>query len=848
MPTRFLYRSAVFCERHYRSIFAITAVLVLVSIVLTTQLSFDPDILSLLPDSDPVVKAFRDTLAEFGGLDLLLIVVRVPEGAATSPYFSLVDALGEELATHDSLQYVEYRISDPADLLRSFFPQALFFTDTADRVAVAEHLSDEAIAARIPELRRQLATPQAIARKDLMLLDPLGLSEVFIDRLRGGGGPLALDWSSGYYLSRDHRLLLLLAKPDGAAQDLQFAQALVNDVEGAVADAQGRWEELGGDPATPPEVVLGGGYLTALDDANLIRRDVIVNAVSSMTIVLLLFLFAFRRLGLLLFAFIPLFTGLILNFGLARLFVDKLSSATSVITALLVGLGIDFVIVSYGRYVEERHDGATPTEALQKMTGWCGRAVVVGGVTSAATFYSFSVTEFTGLRQMGILTATGILLCMVSVLVLLPAMLAWSERRHADRDSTPTLYVHGFGAGRLVDLCLHKPRVTLWIGGVITLAAALLIPRLETVWNIQKLRPDGNRGIQVQGEVAQHFGTNFKYMMLVLEGERLEDVLDLADRATRGAQALVEDGVLDRVGSISSLLPSPIQQREVLEWLEQEKGGLLDFARVRGSVEQALAAAGLRAAPFTDGLDLLQQALSRRTPIELDEVRAIAGAETLIERYLRPSGEGWKSVVYLFPPPDVWRHQAPPAAQELADSLGEGAILTGVNVVSRNLREQVRIDAFLALGLGFVLVAFLLWLDFRDLRYTALSLAPLAVGMIWMVGLMVLCGLSMNFMNIFVTTMILGIGVDYGVHMLHRFRELQEADEERLIHGLSETGRAISMAAVTTSVGFGSLVLSHYPGLRSIGFLAILGAVSTALVAITILPTYLVLLRRRMSV
>ena len=110
---------------------------------------------------------------------------------------------------------------------------------------------------------------------------------------------------------------------------------------------------------------------------------------------------------------------------------------------------------------------------------------------------------------------------------------------------------------------------------------------------------------------------------------------------------------------------------------------------------------------------------------------------------------------------------------------------------------------------------------------------------------MVLLGLPMNFFNIFVTTMIIGIGVDYGIHMMHRYRESRDAQTEDLDAGLVETGKAIVLAALSTTVGFGSLSMSSYPGLRSMGMVAILGAMSTALVAITLLPAYLSLRVRR---
>ena len=143
--------------------------------------------------------------------------------------------------------------------------------------------------------------------------------------------------------------------------------------------------------------------------------------------------------------------------------------------------------------------------------------------------------------------------------------------------------------------------------------------------------------------------------------------------------------------------------------------------------------------------------------------------------------------------------------------------------------------------MGLVLVALLLWLDYRRLSDTLISLAPLAIGIVWMLGAMVALDIAMNFMNIFVSTMIIGIGVDYGVHMIHRHRESRGAGVEQRLEGLVETGKAIALAALSTMIGFGSLSLSHYPGLRSMGLVAILGALTTSLVAITVLPAWFAL-------
>jgi predicted RND superfamily exporter protein len=155
------------------------------------------------------------------------------------------------------------------------------------------------------------------------------------------------------------------------------------------------------------------------------------------------------------------------------------------------------------------------------------------------------------------------------------------------------------------------------------------------------------------------------------------------------------------------------------------------------------------------------------------------------------------------------------------------------------MRTTVRRDAVIASLIGFALVLGILWIDFRRSFDTVASLFPLGVGVIWMLGGMVLLGLSMNFFNVFVTAMIIGVGVDYGVHMMHRYREEKETNRDRLEAGLTETGKAVVLAALANVVGFGSLVWSSYPGIQSIGYVAIMGSSSSALVALTVLPAYL---------
>ncbi len=840
MPRRLLQRVALFARRRYRWIFTTTALLVVTSIGLASRLHFDTDFLNLLPQNAEEVRTFRRNLEEFGSVDYLLVVVRIPEGAVVEPFENLADRLGERMKGLEEFESVEYKLGELDELLETFLPQALLFLGDEERAAVLEKVSPEALERRAREVRRLLATPQALTLKRLVTLDPFGLSEIFLERLNTARGGLSLDWSSGYLLSTDQRMLLLLGKPAKPPQDVQFNRRLVEVMEGEIEALRPEWPDLSqGTDLDFPEVALGGRYVIALGDEELIRRDAISNFLTSFFGVLLLFLFAFRRFGVLLYAFVPLATGLMLTFGFSYLAFGVLNSATSGVAALLIGLGIDFVIVSYGRFVEERHEGKGFEEALAKMNGSSGRAVIIGAVTSAATFYAFAITQFKGLSQMGLLTGTGILFCMLAVLFLLPSLLAWSHDRHERRRTDQRLFLHDLGSTALIRYSLRRPIVVLVAGALITVVAALSASRLTFEDSVKSMRPAGNPGTEVWEEVASRFGSGFEQMSFVASAPDLEGVLERAAAASEEAAALVEAEVLRGYDGIHTVIPPRSRQQAALEWLDEQRAGALDMARIRADFESALTAAGLRAAPFERGLSLFGAAVARDQPIGLEDFRQSGQASRLLDRYLVQSGDGWRSAVYLYPPPRVWAREAPPEAHAAAERLGSDIELTGANVLNAFLRERVLSDAVIAAVIGFVLVGFLLWLDFRNLRDTVLSLAPLSVGIVWMLGAMAAMGVAMNFMNIFVTTMIIGIGVDYGVHMLHRYRELAGADDEAYAVGLSETGKAIVLAALSTIVGFGSLSLSHYPGLQSMGKVSILGAVSTALVAISVLPAYM---------
>jgi predicted RND superfamily exporter protein len=493
---------------------------------------------------------------------------------------------------------------------------------------------------------------------------------------------------------------------------------------------------------------------------------------------------------------------------------------------LVIGLGIDFIIVLFARYVEERQAGASHADALDATGRFTGVGVLLGAVTTAATFFSFLVTDFAGLWELGLLTGTGILLLVVTVYLLLPAMLTLIQQR-VRRDRP--LYLRSFGADFLCRASLARPRLVIVLSFLVTVLLGAGMAGLRWDDDFRNMRSGDNRAILLRQQVMDAFGLKFSPMVLRFDGVDEAEALAKCRAVLPELEELVDGENLVGIDTIAGTIPAEDVQRKVIERLERAEPSIESLDR---RFAEALRGAGLNPKGFQDGIDHLVAALARREPLSLSDLEGTPLAR-VVERYVASSDGEFSAAIYCYPPVGKWRRGASPALLELLSRHPDG-VIAGPNVISAELRRIVWDDAIAAAVLGIVIVFVLMWADLGGPVRALFALLPLFVGMVWMLGGMALIGLRLNFFNIFVLTMIIGIGVDYGVHLLHRWYE-SGGDPA----AVSETSKAIAVASLTTVVGFGSLVLSHYPGLRSVGGAAILGALSTAVLGITLLPALL---------
>jgi predicted RND superfamily exporter protein len=825
---RVLRAIAAFATQRPRAVLAGAAVLALAAALFAARAArIETDLMRFLPDA-PAVRAFAEarTLArEPGTLYALFTIDDAAPPAAGEPGARLLAyarAFAQALRESGRVASVEFEVPPVYEaFVRTILARAGFlYLEGADLDEALAKLNDAAIDAEIDAAaaRVRSAAPAELAR--LVAGDPLGLIRIFSRRLSGAAGAFAnLDAASGALLTKDRHALLAKIVGRGAPGDMAYARALMDAL--TAAEARARVEV--------PGVAAGytGGYVFAAEDERSIRRDVIVTVGSSTATVLGIFILAFRRGRAFLYASAPLAVGIALGLAAFVALRREVTVAAAAFVSVVVGLAVDFPIHLLARYLGARRAGSGIAEANEAAVASAGRGALAAGLMTGAAFFSLGATGFRGLADLGVMAGACLLGCMAATLVLFPALTAAYGAREEARG------VSGFGLAAVWRAVLARPGAIVAGAAAASVAAIIVLavrgPAVSLETNIRNLRPRSARALDVQDEIARRMGGSLEVALALVHAPDEEAALAALARARAGLERLRAAGAIAGFDSPERWLPARERQEAALARL-----AAIDPARVERTLRAAIARAGFRAAAFEGAIATLRAqlrpAIVTRATLEAAGLGALAEGIVVRERAA--------ALVTVFPRLDAPREGVghalaaalAPAAEAPAD-----VEVTGIGAVIGALVSRLERDFALATGASIALVFVIALAHFRRARDALLATAPVGLGLLWMLGAMKVAGLSLNFMNVIVFPMVIGIE-DNSLHVLHRLRERGGAGLEAV---LGEVGLALFLCTATTMLGFGSLVLSENRGLASIGALTLLAKTTCWVSSTVVLPAWL---------
>ncbi len=624
-------------------------------------------------------------------------------------------------------------------------------------------------------------------------------------------------------------------------------------------------ETLEEDPAFAELAVglTGIGAIEADETALSIADSTLASVIGAVLIVVLI-VGALRRWKAPLLAMLSLAMGIALTFGYLTLVVGHLQLLSIVFTVILLGLGIDFALHLIAGLEIRKHRHDDVVAAFEETFVMVGPGMLTGAVTTAAAFAITALTDFRGVAEMGIISGGGVLICLITVVSTFPAMIALSRKWDEVVVAPETPDEHEFAGGAL-HFTEHHPRTTLAICLAAVVAAIFGGLRVTYDPNILNLQPPEIESVR------------FEHLLIADSRSSAWAALSTADDLETARQrtlAFLELPETAAVGGAGLLFhPQREQRREALRALLPES---IDSA-APGSLDEAREA-------------LAQLGASLRLLTLTEHAAATSASESaalLQEMLVHPdAGETWAQLERLYARDrallvdrfNILLSESTPSVDDLPPTVRERAVGTDGSLLLRiqpadaasgaHLLDPERLSGFVeavrhvdaevfgppvqilessrlivaaytqACILAVAVVFILLVLDFRSIADALCAMLPVVLGFVGMFGVLGVGGLPLNFANIIVLPLIFGIGVDAGVHMVHRWR-LHETGVPR---GLSDgTGRGITLTMLTTIIGFASMMVAHHRGIFGLGLTMTAGLFCTLLACYTALPAVLAL-------
>ena len=669
-----------------------------------------------------------------------------------------------------------------------------------------------------------------------------------------------------YFLSYDEKALILNVIPNFTMMDTHY---LVVGTDAAQEIVDGLLIDF-------PDVEAGltGFIAVGRDEMVYSEKSLGYTTLIAVIAILILLMLSFRMWVAPVLALTSLLVGLVWAVGAAALVVGQLNIMTQMMAVILLGLGIDFSIHIISGFTEKRAAGDSIAQSMETTFLKSGKGIITGAFTTACAFLTLVISHSRGMKEMGIVTGIGLLAILFATLFFLPTLLVFRERR-LDRKREGGKEKKAFVRRDISFRFLGN--LTVWLGKhyIFTIVASVAITVL-LVWsatkitfdhNYMNIEPKGLTSITLQDTVLEKFDLSMDYALVLT---------DDVDQSRSFAKEYRELGSVAVTEDISVYLPSEQEQvqriphileikekiqaaeikdsihrndweklREEIARLEMNVMEMQDMAFIGGQdkvdnkckeivgdpddpdskniFQDLLRLMTSNEAPVTAGFSSFHQKFApyfKQAVIQMgstDSIHQEDLPDSILDRYGNASRDQF--LVTVFPAGNIWQNKnfLDRFVQDLEDVSDRA---TGMPPVFRALVEIIGRDGRNAVLLTLVIVFVLLIIDFRSPRLALMAMIPLACGIFWMVGLMHIVGMQLTVMNVMGLPLIVGIGIDDGVHIVHRWKY---EGKGKIGAVFSSTGKAILLTSLTTMLAFGSLVFSIWRGFGHLGGALFLG-------------------------
>jgi hypothetical protein len=822
---------------------ALSLVLTLLLYANIHNLRTGTDLTDLFGNRDPQWRAASQIGKELGYGNQLFVLIDAPAGGTdiTGQMEAMADRLTADMQASGLFLDARCGLQDEEllNMVRFFtwnFPSFTLPDETED---LKRRMDPHEIHQTVRRAATELVTPFSSLGTNYFVADPLGLMEVEA-RNRQGFSQFAnfdLNWGSGNrFFSKDHKALLIVAEPRQSAMDYKFAEQMM------------RWmrEHLQSTTREPDlrdsgvQAIAAGAYVYAEQEHELIETN--IRRISLISIVgnLLLCLLVYPRIPLLLLSLLPASLGIVWTTGVASFYPGEVNLISLSFIAILAGLGDDQVVHFFNRVPQEWAKGGTLNDAVLRTFETSGLSVVFCIVTAATATASLATASFKGLAEFGFILTVGMFMMMFHTLLTVPALMRlWWRVSKPRAPETITFRLLPLVAQKSVDFVGRHARLVVGLGLGMFLLSLVFLPAIKLEKHFEIAGAD-NPAVAAQNLLSARFGIEGSPNVLLIAGGE-QEVLGRAEELTAKLEAYQHGGVIKSIFSPTTLVPSARTQRERASSLAG-----VNFAASAHALEDSLGENGFRTEPlqpFIDRLRELEQGPGQgRDPITL-ETAARYLPRGLLDNSIRKTGDGSYVAAITFYGTDPDAVEVVPESVIASWKIQFGPFVEfSFDKMNRDLQRQVLHDSSRALVWTATGILLIVYLCFRNLRVTLIVLIPIVFGVVTTFGLLLLVRHRFSFMSITAIPLIIGIGIDNGIHLVRRY---QENEDNEILTIAKASGAALIQSNLTTIVGFGALMTSSFAPLVEMGLVTSLGVALALAGGLLLIPAFILLGERR---
>jgi uncharacterized protein len=751
---------------------------------------------------------------------------------------------------------------------------------TAASMRASARRMDRAAATGHPDTRpRSMARSTAIAPSEPAAAAApaafdLGAIDTVLDGMLAdtGGAKYVSPWQSmmqaggqdsaqghGYLVSDNGKYLLLQVAPgEGVKDGPNPTEAIERDLHAVRASFPGVMAGMTGGPAL------------AHAEETTTAHDIALASLIAIASNMLLLVIPFTAVVEPLFAVLALLAGVAWSFGFTTLAIGHLNLLSAVFTSVLAGIGINFPIHLMARYDEARRQGASSAQAIELAVVNTGTGVFASACIMALAFLTPMFTDFRGIAELGIVSAAGLFLCLVSALLIFPALVVLRDR-YRPACTRPQLAPRTRAS--ILEAAFRRPTLILVGAVVITAGLLILMGRVRFDQNLLKLQAEQTEAVKFENVLLKDSGRSSWFAVSLAPSMEAGETRAAAFRKlpvvsdVETISTYIPDDQAAKLKTLHALgaMLAPIEMAPMRH--RPDSGDAARLARELGQLASRLT----QIVPAdTSGGAAKTKALARNA---LDRLKgdpaAFAGYESSINADLRARlgelkndlkpavvttanlpkvvrdrfiGKSGRFLVQIYPRGDVWEDAALSRFISALKTVDED--VTGPPVQTYNIATVMRRGYEHAAVMALIAVFIFVFADFRNLRDTALATVPLLFGGAWLLEAMGWMGWEFNLANLFAVPILIGTGVDNGVNMLYRWRE--ERDKSALI--LSKAvGKSVTISSLTTIAGFAALIPAAHRGISSLGWVLSLGVTLILVATLLVLPALFELVGRRIE-